>query len=79
MSGKKKRKYTDVMLMIIKRPIFAGNHDGNWYCLGYCLNLALLACHNKKKRRLRKLKKKKKKTKRNVKKRIEKQRKEEKN
>ena len=49
MSGKKKRKYTDVMLMIIKRPIFAGNHDGNWYCLGYCLNLALLACHNKKK------------------------------
>ena len=47
MSGK---KYTDVMLMIIKRPIFAGNPDGNWYCLGYCLNIALLACHNKKDR-----------------------------
>ena len=66
------------MLMIIKRPIFAGNHDGNWYCLGYCLNLALLACHNKKKDGWES-KKKKKKTKRNVKKRIEKQRKEEKN
>ena len=33
----------------MKRPIFAGNPDGNWYYLGYCLNIALLACHNKKK------------------------------